>query len=134
MNLNIHYNELKGIPQIKDYCQITNPRYFIMNILRGMFSKPRINNSNFPTRTCVQNNVLTNLDDGKNFSKNIFYACPFCEGSLIPEAQCTICKRTSIRKCVKCSHVCETLNHESCKLLMSLGREIAQKHQSVLVR
>lgn len=104
-----------------------------MNILREIISVTHWKNrSNFPTRICIQTNVLTNPVDGKNLSKNIFYACSVCEGSLIPEAICTICKRTSIRKCVKCNHVCETLNHESCRILMSFGQQIVQKHRREL--
>ena len=106
-----------------------------MNILGEINSGNSLDdNSSFPTRTCNPTKVLTNSDYGKNFSKNIFYACSICDGSLIPEAQCTICKRTSIRKCVKCEHICETLNHESCKLLMSFGKEIIQKHQGVFIK
>lgn len=104
-----------------------------MNILRGIIPiKPRTNKSNFPTTTCIQTNVLTDPYDKKNFSKSIFYACPFCDGSLIPEANCTICKRTSVRRCVKCNHVCEIFNHESCRNLMSFGNHVIQKHRSDL--
>ena len=104
-----------------------------MNILRGKISVKSWNDkSNFPSNSCIQTNVLTSPNDGNNLSKNFFYACSICEGSLIPEAICEICKRTSIRKCIKCNHVCEMLNHESCRFLISFGKEIVQKHKREL--
>ena len=104
-----------------------------MNILRGMISVKSWNGkSNFPSDTCNQTSVLTNPNEGNNLSKNFFYACSICEGSLIPESTCEICKRTSIRKCVKCNGVYKMPNHESCKFLISFGREIIQKHRKEL--
>jgi len=105
-----------------------------MSILRGQISVKSWNDkSNFPSNNCIQTNVLTSPNDGNNLS-NFFYACSFCEGSLVPEAICIICKRTSVRKCAKCNHVCEMLNHESCRFLISFGKEIVQKHRKELNR
>lgn len=104
-----------------------------MNLLRGKISITSWENkSNFPSNSCIQTNVLTNPNVGNTLSKNFFYACSICEGSLIPTAVCEICKRTSIRKCVKCNHVCAMSNHESCRFLISFGKEIIQKHRKEL--
>jgi len=90
-----------------------------MSILRGVVSikNPWMNKLKFPSNACIQTPVLTNLNDVSNLSKNLFYACSFCEGALIPESICAVCKRTIIRKCAKCDRVCEMKDHESCKIL-----------------
>ncbi len=70
---------------------------------------------------------ITNSDE-ENISKSIFYACTVCEGPLVPVSSCTFCKRTSLRKCTKCDKIKDMAFHESCKILVSFGWVIAQKH------
>ncbi|MFB5628145.1 MAG: hypothetical protein ACE5R5_08110 [Nitrosarchaeum sp.] len=69
-----------------------------------------------------------NFDDGSNLSKNIFYACMNCNGPLVPISMCVFCKRASLRKCIKCGKPKEIQSHESCKILITFGNTIAQKH------
>ncbi|NNL57955.1 MAG: hypothetical protein HKP31_00525 [Nitrosopumilus sp.] len=67
----------------------------------------------------------------EEFSKNIFYACGICEGPLVPVSSCAFCKRTSLRRCNKCKRVKDIQTHESCKILVCFGWEIAKKHSQV---
>jgi hypothetical protein len=69
-----------------------------------------------------------NFDGGNYLSKNIFYACLSCDGPLVPISLCVFCKRTSLRKCIKCSKAKEIQSHESCKILIAFGSVIAQNH------
>ncbi|HUU48834.1 MAG TPA: hypothetical protein VMW55_08640 [Nitrosopumilaceae archaeon] len=68
------------------------------------------------------------FNDGNDLSKNLFYACGICEGSLVPVAICTICKKTEIRRCTKCEIPRKMDSHEACKTLVSFGSEITKKY------
>ena len=98
-----------------------------MKVLKRMISvNPVITNSDSPPHRCIQKNILAYSDDGSILSKIIFYAGSVCNGSLVHEAGCIVCKRTSVGKCVKCNQTCKMSNHESCKILMSFGKKIVQ--------
>jgi len=50
--------------------------------------------------------------------RRLFYACEKCDGALIQTASCIVCRRTSIRECVRCATISRTA-HTSCEIVES---------------
>lgn len=72
--------------------------------------------------------VRPKFNDGNDFSKSLFYACDICEGPLVPVSICTICKKATLRGCIKCDTVKNMHSHEACKSLASFVRTISKNY------
>ena len=72
--------------------------------------------------------VNINLKEKSKILEKVFLACTNCDGPLVPISSCTFCKRVSFRKCTVCDKIRDMESHESCKILISFGHEIVQKH------
>lgn len=59
-----------------------------------------------------------NPKDRNSLAKSILFSCSQCCGPLVPIADCHVCKKTSVRKCVRCNFENESINHEYCKNLV----------------
>src|SRR3990170_8218366 len=57
---------------------------------------------------------LHSLADDKTIMKSIFFTCYRCDGPLVPNSMCVVCKRTSTRTCQDCGLKEESGNHVSC--------------------
>jgi len=57
-----------------------------------------------------------------NFQCNFLYACENCDGPLAPIAVCMVCKRASVRKCLRCQRDIITCTHLSCDTLISFAK------------
>ena len=62
--------------------------------------------------------------DEMTLSKSVFFACSVCSGPLIPIALCVFCKKTSLRKCTKCTKICQFNDHQTCEILICFGNTI----------
>lgn len=52
-----------------------------------------------------------------NLIRKLFYACEYCDGALVQLANCIVCKRSTVRKCVRCNtELCVT--HTTCMSTM----------------
>jgi hypothetical protein len=56
--------------------------------------------------------------DGNSLAMDVLFACHKCDGPLVPSSECTVCKRTSLRKCAKCGHEVPHGHHQSCEFLI----------------
>ena len=101
-------NSLKEIPSIEK----TNP-------IESIFSV------NTPDLTASKNNSI----DEKNLSKSVFFACTICAGPLIPTSTCVFCKKTYLRKCTKCTKICQLKDHEMCKILICFGSTVIKNKE-----
>lgn len=75
----------------------------------------------------------TLLHAGNTLVKNVYFACIKCDGPLVPSSQCTVCKKTSYRRCVSCTNEIPTGNHDSCNYLVLLGSLRSKTHSEVEV-
>lgn len=62
------------------------------------------------------NSINKKLSYYENLMKKLLYSCEKCNGALVQLAACVICKRTTMRICVKCSSTFKT-SHDSCKII-----------------
>ena len=103
-----------------------------MKILKGMisFKKPKMVLSEPIRNSSSMTTVFTNSQNKEDFLKKMLYACTSCGGPLVPVSNCTFCKRTFLRKCVRCGKTRDAKSHESCKILIYFGSSIVQKHNT----
>lgn len=77
--------------------------------------------SSFGVGTHVLESERKRLAQYDSLIRKLFYACEYCEGALIQLANCIVCKRAVVRKCVRC-------NTELCVTHTMCISTIQQKH------
>lgn len=65
---------------------------------------------------------IYSLADNKKIIKSILFACEKCNGPLVPNSICIVCKKTSIRNCQNCGIKEESGNHVYCGYLIFASR------------
>lgn len=68
---------------------------------------------NFDTEIHVLELEKKRLAQYDSLIRKLFYACEYCDGALIQLANCIVCKRAVVRKCIRCNtELCVT--HTMC--------------------
>lgn len=56
----------------------------------------------------------------KRISSEVFFACQNCNGPLIQQSFCRICKKTDLRVCLNCKQVKTSGDHRNCLSIIFL--------------
>ena len=67
----------------------------------------------------------------KRILSEVFFACENCNGPLIQQSFCRICKKTDLRICLKCKHVKTFGDHGNClRIIMLDTKKIFSKDEN----
>lgn len=72
---------------------------------------------------------LKDSKDRNSLAKSILFSCQHCSGPLVPIAECQVCKKPSIRQCVKCSLEIFSGKHDVCKNLIIYAKFSTKRFQ-----
>jgi len=80
------------------------------------FKRRKESNVSFHDET--SNSIIESSVEKEMLERTLFFACETCNGPLIPNLTCPICKRASSRICQKCQVQMRTGNHQVCIFVM----------------
>lgn len=85
------------------------------------------NNSTAKNSLYVNNKHGYDAFNESSILRNLLFVCDKCSGPTVPNASCIICKKYSVRSCVKCYSNVFVEKHQKCLVLINYLHKLKNK-------